>query len=49
MLERGGVGGEIHIHLNAPNYLGSRNELVDEFYRLARQGRLRQIITTATR
>jgi hypothetical protein len=49
MLERGGAGGEIHIHLNAPNYLGSRNELVDEFYRLARQGRLRQIITTATR
>jgi hypothetical protein len=48
-LERGGAGGEIHIHLNAPNYLGSRNELVDEFYRLARQGRLRQIITTATR
>lgn len=45
---RGGGGGDIHIHLNAPNYVGSRQELMDELYRLARQGRLRQVVTMAT-
>jgi tape measure domain-containing protein len=49
LLARGGAGGDVHVHLNAPNYLGSRDELVREFYALARQGRLRQVITMATR
>jgi hypothetical protein len=51
-LSRGGLaghggGGDVHIHLHADRYLGSRNELMDEFYRLARQGRLRQVVAMA--
>jgi phage-related protein len=44
-----GPGGGLTVVLNAPNYVGSRNELLDEFNRFARLGRLDPILKLASR
>lgn len=43
----GGGSGDVHIHLSAPNYLGARAELMDEFYKMAQSGRFRQVVKMA--